>query len=571
MLDFKIVETPEGAYLETSITGKLLLTTPQLNKGTAFTSKERLQLNLMGKLPPRVESLEEQVNRAYWQYASYPDDFQRNIYLNNLHDKNQVLFYKLVSLHISEMMPLIYTPIVGTAVKKFSQEFRQPRGLYLAYKDKNLIHNILENRSNPNIELIVVTDGEGVLGLGDQGVGSMDIPVAKLMVYTLCGGINPCKTLPLCLDVGTNNRKLLEDPLYLGLKQKRVEGKDYDEFIDLFMQSIQKKFPNSFIHWEDFGRANAQKILDKYQNKICSFNDDIQGTGVVALASILAAVNCKQEKMDAQRFLIYGAGTAGMGITDQICSALINYFDMPEKKARQAFWLIDKNGLITDDQENLTLRQKDYARSKNEYPTTQTNTLNFVEIIHHIQPTVLIGCSGQTGAFDESAIKAMYSHVKQPIILPLSNPTECAEARPADLIEWTEGNALLATGSPFKPVHYQQRMIYIAQCNNALAFPGIGLGITAVKATCLNEAMIWAATKTLSQLAPVLDNALEQPAPLLPDILQAQSIAKAIAIAIAKQAIQDQLSDYPIETDLKKLIDEKFWLPCYLPFQLKKT
>lgn len=567
MLDFEVVTEGDRKFLETSISGKPLLFTPQLNKGTAFTTEERIEFNLLGKLPPRIETLDEQVARAYQQFLAYETNLQRNIYLNNLHDKNQVLFYKLVSQYIGEMMPMIYTPIVGTAVKKFSKEFRQPRGLYISYPDEAHIDLILGNRSNPDINLIVVTDGEGVLGIGDQGVGGMDIPVAKLMVYSLCGGIDPCKTLPICLDVGTNNQELLDESFYLGWKHKRVEGKAYDDYIEAFIKSVKKHFPGIFLHWEDFGRSNASKILSKYQDQICTFNDDIQGTGAVALAAILAGVSSKNESLEEQRYLVFGAGTAGMGISDQICHTLVNHCGMSEKKARALFWLVDRNGLILNNHEDLTPRQTDYARDPKEFAKYKGKKIGLLETVKHIKPTVLIGCSARGGAFNQSVIEAMTAHVDTPIILPLSNPTECAEAKPADIIEWTDGKVLLATGSPFDPVEHGTRTIRIAQCNNALAFPGIGLGINAVKAARLNDNMMWVATEALSKLSPVLDMSREQPAPLLPSITKAQDVAKAVAIAVARQAYDDGLTDFKEAPDFEKLIDELFWIPRYLPFR----
>lgn len=567
MLDFKLVKNPKNheEWIETSLSGKLLLNIPQLNKGTAFTEEERETFGLLGKLPAQVETLEEQVKRAYLQYQAYDSPLQKNIYLNNLHDKNQVLFYKLISDYLAEMLPLIYTPIVGTAVKEYSREFRQARGLYIAYPYKDQIAEILDNRSHPEIDLIVVTDGEGILGIGDQGVGGMDIPIAKLMVYTLCAGINPLRTLPIMLDVGTNNQKLLDDPLYLGLRHKRIAGKQYDEFIANFIAVVKKKFPKVFLHWEDFGRDHAKRNLDLYRNKICSFNDDIQGTAAVTLAALLAASKANGSNLTEQRIVIYGAGTAGMGITDLICSA-IQHQGLSAEEARKHFWLIDRQGLLLNDFNDLTPAQIPYARDRKEistWTTESTGAISFLETIRQIKPTILIGCSARQNAFNKTIIETMFQFCSKPIIFPLSNPTENAEADPADLIQWTEGNALIATGSPFPPVTYKGQTITIPQCNNALVFPGIGLGIIAVKAQRLSDNMLWAACKILAENAPVLKDSR---APVLPPLTDARKINREIALAVARVAQDENLAENK-QKDLEILIDGNIWTPKYLPLK----
>ena len=484
MLDFerkKDKKTGEE-WIETSLCGKPLLTTPQLNKGTAFTPEERHAFGLMGKLPSRVETLEEQVVRAYKQFKSYNSRLNGNIYLNSLLDSNQTLFYKLVSLYLSEMLPVIYTPIVGTAVKKFSQEFRHSRGLYVSYPDRDYISEILDNRSHPEIDLIVVTDGEGVLGIGDQGVGGMDIPIAKLMVYTLCAGIDPTRTLPILLDVGTNNQELLEDPLYLGWRHKRLQGAEYDDFIQRFVHAVKEKFPNVFLHWEDFGRENARRNLERYRKELCTFNDDMQGTGAVTLAAILAGMKVNGESFKEQQIVIFGAGTAGTGIADQIYDAMKRQ-GLGEEEVRRRFWLIDKTGLLTT-QSNLTSFQVPYAQpmeALKHWDLQDPSHITLKEVIQEVKPTILIGCSSVAHAFTEDIIKEMASHVKRTIILPLSNPTEHCEAVPEDILKWTRGKVLLATGSPFEDVEYEGRNIRIAQCNNAFVFPGLGLGLIAKK------------------------------------------------------------------------------------------
>lgn len=571
MLDFKVIRNPETGeqLLETSLAGKSLLTVPQLNKGTAFTQDERHTFGLLGKLPHRVETLDEQVKRAYLQYASYGTQLQKNIYLNNLHDKNQILFYELVTQHLNEMLPILYTPIVGTAVKRFSHEYRQPRGLYIAYSDKNQLDEIINNRSNPEIDLIVVTDGEGVLGIGDQGIGGMDIPVAKLMVYTLCGGINPTRTLPIFLDVGTNNQDLLNDPLYLGCRHPRISRGTYDEFILTFVTAVHRHFPNAFLHWEDFGRGNARRILEQYQEKICTFNDDIQGTGAVTLAALVSACEISGIPLEENRIIVFGAGSAGTGISDQIVDAM-TYKGLSREEAYQRFWLIDQQGLLIEDDPQLTEAQIPYARKSDEIKDWPTHTIqqhpSLTDTVRQIKPTILIGCSAQPGAFSQNIVEIMANTCERPIIFPLSNPDEKCEAQPADILGWSEGRALIATGTGFPPVEYQNRLLEIAQCNNALVFPGIGLGVLAVRASRLTKTMIWAATQALSSHSPTKQNSF---APLLPSLGKAQTIAKHIAIAVAEAAVKEGVAQINQEENLTEIVEGLFWEPHYLPFQKK--
>jgi malate dehydrogenase (oxaloacetate-decarboxylating) len=571
MLDFKLYRDEQTGeqYIETSLCGKPLLTTPQLNKGTAFTVEERKEFGLLGKLPHRVETLDEQVKRAYLQYSSYTTRLQQNIYLNNLHDKNQILFYKLLHRHLGEMLPTIYTPIVGTAVKRFSHEYRQPRGLYISYSDKNHIEEIIKNRSNPEIDVIVVTDGEGVLGIGDQGIGGMDIPVAKLMVYCLCGGIDPTRTLPVFLDAGTNNQELLNDPMYLGCRHPRISGLAYDDFISSFVHEIQKQFPNAFLHWEDLGRGNARRILNQFQDELCTFNDDIQGTGAVTLAALLAACDVTNSKLQDQRILVFGAGSAGTGISDQIIDALVRE-GLSSKEAYQRFWLIDRQGLLLNNDPELTEAQKPFARNPKEVKQWHINAKqlpSLTDTMRHIKPTVLIGCSAQPGSFSQDIIETMSRNCERPIIFPLSNPDEKCEAKPSDILTWSQGKALIATGTAFPAVEYQNRMVQIAQCNNALVFPGIGLGVLAVNATKLTRTMILAAAEALCTFAPSKKDSF---LPLLPSLDDAQAVAKTIAVAVAQCAIDSGYAQNNKDADLNKLIESLFWEPRYLPFKRKK-
>ncbi|MGV3739718.1 MAG: NAD-dependent malic enzyme [Gammaproteobacteria bacterium] len=567
MLDFrKTVDKKTGkALIKTSITGKHLLALPQLNKGTAFTQSEREEFGLLGKLPHRIETLNEQVKRAYLQLSHYSTPLQKNIYLNNLHDKNHILFYQLLCQNLEELIPIIYTPTVGQAVQAFSREYRQPRGLYISHTYQDDLDTIIKNRSNPDIDLIVVTDGEGVLGIGDQGVGGMDIPVAKLMVYSACGGIDPNRTLPIFLDVGTNNPELLDDPLYLGCKHNRIYADEYDKFMDKFIHTIQKYFPHAFLHWEDFGRSNANRVLLKYQHQLCSFNDDIQGTGATVLAALLSAAQASTLPLTQHRILIYGAGSAGMGVGDQILAALVR-MGLKKEEAYQCFCLVDRQGLLIDSDPSLTPAQKPYARKKLEFQhwnTEEKPQFSLLDTIKTFRPTILIGCSAQPGHFTQEVITQMMAYCERPIIFPLSNPDSKCEATPRDILTWTQGRALVATGTPFDIVHINNRAFTIAQCNNALIFPGIGLGIITVQAKQVNDDMLWAAAQALSELSPIREDHF---LPLLPSLCAAENISKHVALAVAKAAIASKLArKHP--KNLETAIEEAYWKPEYLPFK----
>jgi malate dehydrogenase (oxaloacetate-decarboxylating) len=570
MLDFhiKFDEQTEQHYIETSLHGKLLLSIPQLNKSTAFTPEERVTFGLMGKLPTHVETLQEQVERAYIQSQNYDSRLEQNIYLNNLHDKSQTVFYKLASEHLEEFLPIIYTPTVGDAVISFSRKYRQARGMYLSYPEREHLEHILSNRSNPEVDIVVLTDGEGVLGIGDQGLGAMDITIAKLMVYTLCGGINPNRAMPIMIDVGTDNEDLLNDPDYLGWKHKRLRGPDYDAFIEQIVQTIRKQLPNAFIHWEDFGTNNARGILERYQDKFCTFNDDIQGTGATTLAAILAAGKALKQDLADQRIIIFGAGAAGCGIAEQIVDGLVAE-GLSEAEARKRLWLIDRPGLLVDDIEGLHPAQQLYARSGDEvsgWHAEDLSNIKLLDVVYNVKPTVLIGCSAQGLAFNREVVELMASHVEHPIIMPLSNPNNRSEANPEDLIIWTEGKALVATGSPFPEVTYQGQSVQIAQCNNAKIFPGIGLGVISAKATRLTKGMLLAACDALAESAPVL-RSLD--APLLPSVNRAEYVAKRIAFAIGMKAIEEGHSQSDPNT-LQQAILDNYWQPKYLPYRRKE-
>lgn len=554
-------------HIVTDLTGYDLLGDPKLNKGCAFTQEERALFKLEGLLPLQVETLEQQVARMYAQYNEHRSNLGKNIYLNVLHDYNETLFYKLVSQNLEEMLPIIYTPTVGEAVERFSMELRKPSGIYISYPDRDHIERILENRlATTAVDLIVVTDGEAVLGIGDQGIGGINISSAKLMVYTLCGGINPHRVMPIQLDVGTNNPHLLADPMYLGWRHERISGQAYDDFVDAFVTAIKKKIPNVFLHWEDVGRDNAHRILTHYREQICTFNGDIQGTGAVALATVLAGVEASRIPLSQQRIIIFGAGTAGIGIADQIYSAL-RRSGLSEKEAHERFWLIDRPGLLTTQSDPLLPFQRPYARRPEETSTWSLRDPDFIglyDVVHNIKPTLLIGCSTMGGSFTEEIIREMANHVETPIIMPLSNPTTKAEAKPEDILTWTRGKALIATGSPFPEVYYDHRLIRISQSNNAFAFPGIGLGAIVSKANYLSDDMLWAATQALRDCSPVIQNPT---APLLPKLVEATWVSKKVALAVAEQARREGLSQVDTKTDFQKLIQEAVWEPKYYPYR----
>ncbi|HEU5281502.1 MAG TPA: NAD-dependent malic enzyme [Gammaproteobacteria bacterium] len=567
MLKFKVIENdnPATAAIETHLTGYDLLNTPKLNKGCAFPLEEREQFELLGLLPHQVETLEQQAARMYAQFNEHTSNLSKNIYLNVLHDYNETLFYKLVSQHLEEMLPIIYTPTVGEAVQRFSSEHRKPKGLTIAYEDRHRLDELLDHRLCQDIDLSVVTDGEAVLGIGDQGIGGINISIAKLMVYTLCGGISPHRVLPIQLDVGTNNEHLLNDPMYLGWRHERISGQAYHDFIDQFVTAITKRFPHLLLHWEDVGRDNARRILTHYRDKICTINGDMQATGVVALSCVLAGVMASGIPLRDHRVLIMGAGTAGVGIADQIASAM-QRDGLSEADALSRFWLIDKPGLLTD-QTNCLPFQTRYARKHSDvagWNTQNNNGIALIDVVKNAKPTILIGCSTVAGAFNQEIVQLMQSVSERPIIMPLSNPTSLAEAKPEDILRWTDGKAIIATGSPFPDVMHEGQRIRIAQSNNALAFPGIGLGTIASKARHLTDDMLWAATQALAECSPVMQDKM---APLLPKLAEARMVSYKVALAVAEQARKEGLSGLAKDIDLKQVIKKMMWEPRYLPYR----
>ncbi|MBU1106641.1 MAG: NAD-dependent malic enzyme [Candidatus Riflebacteria bacterium] len=542
--------------------GQALLGNPRYNKGSAFTRPERETFKLIGLLPPRVETIDEQVIRVYEQYSSQAGDLAKNLFLNELFAVNTTLFYRLASTNLSEMLPIVYTPTIGDAVEEYSRNFMRPQGLIIALDDQDRIDDIFAAIDPNELDIAVVTDGEGVLGIGDQGIGGLNISIGKLMVYTLCGGINPYRTLPIQLDVGTNNEKLLADPFYLGLRHPRVTGERYLLFIDKFVAAFRNRFPRSFLHWEDFGKGNARQVLDRYRDVHQSFNDDIQGTGAVTLAAVLAGIKKSQIASDEHRFCIFGAGTAGGGIADQISQALALTENKDLSEIRQRFYLIDSKGLLTSRTSNLLPFQAHYARPADELNNWQVENaehIRLAEVIKNARPTVLIGCSAQTGAFSDDLLAEMSSYCEHPIIMPLSNPTSKAETTPDRILAATQGKALIATGSPFGSAEWRGQKIAIAQCNNALVFPGIGLGMLISQAQQLTDSMLLAASTALSDL----EERESDKNTLLPGFANILQISRAVALAVAQTAMREGTAEQMTATELETAITSHTWTPEY--------
>lgn len=561
-----VLDEHGNPYIPVKLRSYALLQDPKLNKGSAFTYEERKAFKLNGRLPNRVETLSEQVKRVYAQFQEKQTDLQKNIFLNALHDNNEVLFYALLKTHLEEMLPIVYTPTVAEAVETFSLELRRSRGLFIAYPDIDDVEAILDQRMNVDIDLILVTDGEGVLGIGDWGVGGMHICIGKLMVYTACSGLHPNRVLPIQLDAGTNNEKLLKDPDYLGWRHERITGKAYDDFIDKFVKAVLKKFPQVYLHWEDFGRDNARKNLLRYRDEMATFNDDMQGTGATALACVLSGLISKKENIKNQRVVFLGAGTAGCGIADQFYQAMISE-GLSENEARKNFWLVDRQGLLLKNTAGLVSFQEPYARDPKEienWTVANKNNITLREVVDNIHPTILVGCSTVHGAFTQDIVKSMAAHCERPIILPLSNPTNHCEATAEDLMHWTDGKVLMALGSPFPPVNFKGKIYPVSQSNNAFIFPGLGRGIIAAKARRVSDEMIRAACEALSLASPARKNPAD---PLLPNIANAADVADSIALAVAEMARKQGLSRVDDNLDFKKILAEQKWEPAYLPYR----
>ena len=541
--------------------GNTLLELPLLNKGSAFTEEERTRFNLHGLIPHVEESIEEQSQRSYQQYCAFNDAINKHIYLRNIQDTNETLFYHLIENHLSEMMPIIYTPTVGEACQRFSDIYRRHRGTFISYPDRAHIDDILHNINKKNVKVIVITDGERILGLGDQGIGGMGIPIGKLSLYTACGGISPAYTLPITLDVGTNNQQLLNDPIYMGWNQPRISGDEYYAFVDEVIAAIKRRWPKALIQFEDFAQNNAMPLLNKYRDEICCFNDDIQGTAAVSVGSLIAASRAAGKQLKDQTVAFLGAGSAGCGIAEQIV-AQMKVEGLTDAEARARVYMVDRFGLITENQPNLLDFQRKLAQKPDviaEWGNAE-EVISLLDVVKNAKPTVLIGVSGQPGLFTEEVIRTLASNCDRPIVLPLSNPTSRVEAVPADIIHWTDGKALIATGSPFAPVNYQGKIYNISQCNNSYIFPGIGLGVIAANATRVTDSMLIASSNALADCSPMLTNPT---ADLLPEIDEIQKVSKLIAFKVAKAAMGAGVAPIISDEQLQYAIEKNFWKPEY--------
>lgn len=556
-----IASVSPSAIRETLLKGQELLNSPLLNKGTAFTDDERTALGLHGLLPPSVETLEQQCTRAYEAYQRKQDDLERHIFLRALQDRNEVLFYALLHRHIAEMTPMIYTPVVAEACKYFSHIYRHPRGLFLSYPLAGRMEQLLENRPNREVDVIVVSDGERILGIGDQGAGGMGIPIGKLSLYTLMGGVEPSHTLPILLDAGTNNPDHLRDPEYIGWRHERIAGDAYWNFVDRFVTAVKRCLPNVLLQWEDFAKPHARPILDKYRDQLCTFNDDIQGTAAVAVGALYGALKVTGTRFRDRQLVILGAGGAGTGIAEYISTAMVAE-GLPEAEIRDRFYLIASSGLLHTGMANLSPVQQKFAQPIEKIAGWHTNggPIGLADVMKHVPATILIGVSTQPGLFTEEIVREMANKVERPIIFPLSNPGNRAEAVPADLIRWTVGRALVATGSAFPPVSYGGRTIRIAQCNNFYVFPAVGLAVAASRATRVTDGMLVAAATALGECSPAR---IDANAPMLPPLDEIHDVIVRVATAIGAEAQRSGIAPGMTGDQLRREVVERFWLPQY--------
>ena len=550
-----------------SYAGPSLLETPLLNKGSAFSGRERLNFNLIGLLPPRYENIEEQVKRAYMQYKSFDQPINKHIYLRAVQDNNETLFYRLLNEHLVEMLPIIYTPIVGEACEHFSDIYRSARGIIASYEERQFMDEILHSVTKDRVKVIVVTDGERVLGLGDQGVGGMGIAIGKLSIYTSCGGISPAYTLPVALDVGTNNQTLLDDPYYIGMRHPRIGKAEYDAFVDDFINAAQKRWPGVLIQFEDFAQPNAMPILQRHRENVCCFNDDIQGTAAVTLGTLLSACRKKGEALRDQKVVFVGAGSAGCGIAELIINAM-TIEGLTDEQARARVFMVDRFGLLTQGMTDLLDFQERLVQSSNAVKewtlTSDGDYANLMDVISNTQTSILIGVSGKPGLFTEEVIRKMLAGCSRPIILPLSNPSQHVEAHPQDVVSWTDGKAIVATGSPFNEVAHNGEAFEISQCNNSYVFPGVGLGVIACKARLVSDEMLMVASTTLAELSPGQE---DQSSAVLPPLTALPQISRKIAFAVAKTAIAQDLAREMTDDELLAAIERNFWTPVYREYR----
>lgn len=566
-MDYELDLDDKGSpYLKVSVSDYALMANPLLNKGMSFTSNEREQFGLIGLLPPHVSNLETQRERSYLAFSSKPTDLEKYIYLRDLQDSNETLFYDLLCHHLEEMLPVIYTPTVGLGCQRFSHVYRRPRGIFIAYPYINDIDKILANPRFDHVRAIVVSDGERILGLGDQGAGGMGIPIGKLALYSACAGLHPSTTLPVLLDTGTNHPDLLKDPLYIGWKHERVRGQEYERLVDAFVSAVKKRFPHVLLQWEDFAQANANPLLARYRHQLCTFNDDIQGTAAVTVGTLLAAMHVTGISLRDQRIVIVGAGSAGCGIASLMMRAMMKE-GLTEREALHHFYLIDKQGLLMDDMAQLQSFQKPFARSSDDiadWTGLRGKAPGLKETVQNIHPTVLIGVSGQAHLFSEEIIRDMAAHVARPVIFLLSNPISMSEASAEDTLRWTNDKAVIGTGSPAGTVSRFGKLFRVDQTNNCYIFPGLGLGLIAVKSRLVTDDMFMAAAFALAEASP----AKQHPdANLLAPLSDIRKISFQVAVRVAKEAIASGLAEFNDTARLEEQIRRHMWTPAYLPYQ----
>jgi malate dehydrogenase (oxaloacetate-decarboxylating) len=565
------LETPalkpaKDGVVRTSLSGYDLLLNARLNKGTAFSEEERDTFALHGLLPPHVGTLEDQRERRKRVFDSRTTSFGKYSFMRDLQDSNETLFYSLIAHHPEELLPIVYTPAVGEGCQRFSEIWRKPRGLFLSYPDKARIDQMLSDSRYDDVRCIVVSDGERILGLGDQGAGGMGIPIGKMALYTALAGIPPEHCLPILLDVGTDNEALLNDPIYIGWQHKRIRGKEYDDFVETFVRAVMRRWPHILLQWEDFAGSNASRLLERYRDQLCTFNDDIQGTAAITTATLLAAVNAAGAPLKEQTIVLFGSGAAGVGIANLLLAAMQEE-GLSEEQARKRLYCFNRYGLVIEGGKGIRPGQLPFARKRADvegWKLSGTEDISLLDVVRNAKVTILAGVSAQAGAFTEEIVREMASHIERPIIFPLSNPTSCAEATPADLLRWTDGRALVGTGSPFPPVEVNGKLVRIAQVNNSYIFPGLALGILVSRASRVTDSMIMAATKALAQLSPARE---DRNLPLLPPVADSRKVGLLVGEAVGKQAIADGVAGVADAETLIEQLRAYVWEPVYLPYE----
>jgi len=560
---FTIERTPHGDVFHIEARGREIVDTPLLNRGSAFTTEQRERLNLVGLLPPAVNTLEEQAARVHAQLRNQEKPLHKHITLSALHDRNEVLFFKTICDNMHETLPIIYDPVIGEAIEKHSHIYRRPRGVYLSIDHPEAMEEAFDNLDygEDDLDIIACSDAEEILGIGDWGVGGIDIAIGKLAVYTAAAGIHPARVLAVGLDVGTDRQTLLDDPLYMGNRHKRVRGEAYDAFIDRFVTLVRERFPRTFLHWEDFGPSNARRLITKYRDQLCTFNDDMQGTGAITLAAVLSGVRATKMPLKNHRVVVFGAGTAGVGIADQIRDAMM-LEGLSEAESTTRIWCLASHGLLVQGMpQGMRDYQESYARRPEEvsgWVHDEAGGIPLAEVVKQVKPTILIGTSTRPNSFTHDIVQNMASHCNRPMIFPLSNPTELHEAKPVDLIHWTDGRALVATGAPFAPVTLKKVTYSIPQANNAMLYPGLGQGIVTSRARLVTDGMIAAAARAVSDMSDVSLPG----APLLPMVSDLRRVSEVVAVKVVEQAIKDGVA-HIVPDDVEETVKQNMWQPVY--------